>query len=413
MRRPGRAGRARRGSRSGRRDRGGRVLIVLENEPAWTSHRVRKQIETLLGEGHVVAVITRRDEGNAMFAGRAGLRLLEYPPPVETEGPLGYLIEYGYSFLAASVLSVRALRSGGVDVVQFCQPPDIYFPLARVLRWFGVRVLVDQRDLSPELYVARYGRARPGLLALLRACERRSHRGADRIICTNDYQRDRALAASGLPGRHVVTVRNGPVLAEVDAARGDESLRRGHRYLCCWVGVMGHQDRVDLLVRSIDHLVHELGRKDCEFALIGPGECQAAMVQLARQLELEEWVHFTGNLLPPEVFRYLASADLGLDASLQADISPVKLYEYMAFGLPVVAFDLPQTRVLAGGAATLAGPGDIGAHARAIDELLDRPHWRAALGETGRARVRDELAWDHQARRYAAVVGQLCSGRGR
>ena len=124
-------------------------------------------------------------------------------------------------------------------------------------------------------------------------------------------------------------------------------------------------------------------------------------------------MHFTGNLLPGEVFRYLASADLGLDASLQADIAPVKLYEYMAFGLPVVAFDLPQTRALADGAAVLAEPGDIGAHARAIDELMDRPHWRSALGEAGRARVRDELAWDHQAHRYAAVVGQLCSGRGR
>ncbi len=401
------------GRRRDRRGRAGRVLIIVENAPAWTSHRIRKQIGTLLTAGYTVTVITPRDPGNEMFTAHPGLRLLEYPPPAEAKAQLGYLIEYGYSFITASFLAFMALFSGGIDVAQFCQPPDIYFPLSRVLRWFGVRVLIDQRDLSPELYVARYGRARPGLLAMLRACERRSYRGADRIICTNDYQRDRAVKASGLPDSHVVIVRNGPVLAQVDAARGEEPLKREHRYLCCWVGVMGRQDRVDLLVRSVDYLVHKLGREDCEFALIGPGECQPGMTELAERLELQEWVHFTGSLLPGEVFRYLASADLGLDASLQADISPVKLYEYMAFGLPVVAFDLPQTRALADGAAVLAEPGDIAAHARAIDELLDRPHWRAALGETGRARVRDELAWDHQAHRYAAVVGQLCSGRGR
>ena len=227
--------------------------------------------------------------------------------------------------------------TGQVTVVQFCQPPDVYFPLAWVFRWLGVRVLVDRRDLLPELYAARYGQIRPVLLSALRMCERLSHRSADRIICTNEYQRDRAVSTSGLPDRC--------------GSQGDESLKREHQYLCCWVGAMGRQDRVDLLIASIDYVVHELGRKDCQFAIIGPGECLASMQELTHRLKLGEWVNFTGHLPPEEVFRYLATADLGVDASLQSDISPVKLYEYMAFGLPIVAFDLLQTRALSDGAA--------------------------------------------------------------
>lgn len=394
----------------GRRGRyqAGRVLIVLENEAAWTSHRVRKQINTLLDQGCSVAVITRRDPGNEQFRKRPGVRLLEYPPPPEAEGQLGYLVEYGYSFLAAGFLAFAALMSGGIDVIQFCQPPDLYFPLAWVLKRLGVRVLVDQRDLLPELYVARYGRVRPVLLSALRSCERLSHRSADRIICTNEYQRDRVLSTSGLPDSDVSIVRNGPVLTHVAKAQSDESLKRGRRYLCCWVGAMGRQDRVDLLLRSINHVVHELGRKDCQFTIIGPGECLESMQALAHRLELDEWAHFTGNLLPEDVFRHLATADLGLDASLQADISPVKLFEYMAFGLPVVAFDLLQTRALSDGAAVLTEPGDVMAHARAIDALLSCPQRCLELGRTGRAKVREELAWDHQACTYAEVMEQLC-----
>ncbi len=397
--------------RRSRPERAARVLIILENQSAWTSHRVRKQINTLLENGYSVSVITRRDPRNEELRRLRRVQILEYRPPADAQGLLGYVTEYGYSFLAAAYLSFRALVPSGIDVVQFCAPPDIYFPLAWVLKRLGVRVLIDQRDLLPELYAARFGQVRPALLSALRRFERVSHRGADSIICTNEYQRDRIAITSGLPASRVSIVRNGPVLAHVAEAQGDESLKRGHQYLCCWVGWMGRQDRLDLLVQSIDHVVHQLGRKDCQFAIIGPGEVQASMQELVNRLDLDEWVHFTGDLPPQDVFRYLATADLGVDASLQADVSPVKLYEYMAFGLPVVAFDLDETRALADGATVLVEPGNIEAHAGAIDALLSSPQRRRQLGETGRARVRDELAWDHQARVYAGVIEQLCRAK--
>jgi glycosyltransferase involved in cell wall biosynthesis len=404
--------RLRRPGRRPRRTEARGVLIILENEPAWRSHRVCKQIDTLLEAGHRVAVITQKHPGNEELRKRREVRVLEYPSPPEAERQLGYLAEYGYSFIAAALLSFRAILSYGVGVVQFCEPPDIYFPLAWVLKWLGVRVLIDQRDLLPELYVARYGRVRPFLLSALRISEQLSHRSADHIICTNEYQRERAASTSRLPPSRVAVVRNGPVLAEVARAESDEALRCGRRYLCCWVGAMGRQDRVDLLIQSIDHAVHELGRTDCQFAIIGAGECFASMRALTHRLKLDEWVHFTGRLPAQDVFRYLASADLGLDASLQSDVSPVKLYEYMAFGLPVVAFDLQETRAVSDGAAVLAEAGNVRAHARAVDALLASPQRRRDLGATGQARIRQELAWDRQGRTYARVI-QLLSRAGR
>jgi glycosyltransferase involved in cell wall biosynthesis len=310
-------------------------------------------------------------------------------------------------------LSIKVLARERIDVVQFCQPPDMYFPLAPLFRRAGARVLVDQRDLTPELYAARYGEPGRGLRRALRTSEKLSLRSADHIVCVNKYFRERALAASGVPPASISVVGNGPVLARVDAATPDESLKRGHKHLACWVGEIGRQDRVDLLIRSVHHVVRELGRTDTLFAVIGDGECLPEAKSLVHELGVGDWVHFPGFLSYDQVFQYLATADIGLDAGLQFEVSPVKAIEYMAAGLPQVAFDLPETRALAEGAALFAKPGDIVEHAQNIDALLADQVLREELGNAGRRRVRDELAWERQAVTYVETVARVSRLRAR
>ena len=94
-----------------------------------------------------------------------------------------------------------------------------------------------------------------------------------------------------------------------------------------------------------------------------------------------------------------------------------KTMEYMAFGLPVVAFDLRETRVSAGDAAVYVQPNDEQQYAEAIVALLDDEPRRALMGKLGRERVEQELAWGHQESAYLGVYervspSQACSGRG-
>jgi glycosyltransferase involved in cell wall biosynthesis len=81
--------------------------------------------------------------------------------------------------------------------------------------------------------------------------------------------------------------------------------------------------------------------------------------------------------------------------------------EYMAFGLPVVAFDLRETRVSAQGAAMYVETNKLDAYAHAIVDLVDRPEARALMGRLGRERVERELAWQHQRAAYTAVFDEL------
>jgi hypothetical protein len=209
----------------------GRVLIIVENVAAFTDHRVSKQVATLLQAGYRVVAISRRAEPGAEQRRHPRLRLLEYRAPAEPRRRIGYLREYAYSLLAATWFAFRVVVRERPDVVQFCQPPDLYFPLAMVCRALGVRVLVDQRDLLPELYAARYGQPRPAVLAVLRRMERLSLAWADRVTCVNGYLRQRALDLGAIGAERITVIGNGPVLARVTGVRGDAELRQGQRFL--------------------------------------------------------------------------------------------------------------------------------------------------------------------------------------
>ena len=381
------------------------VAVVVENVPAGVDTRLRKQIDDLVGAGFRVSVVTRRSPDNLRYRGRPEIRLLEYPEPPEPRGAAGFAVEYAVSFGWAA-LHLTGLRARTrIDVLQLCQPPDVYFPLAWLLRLGGARVVVDQRDLMPELLASRYdGRPPAALDTVLRWLERRTQRVAHHTVTVNEHLRRRLVEAGADPSR-VSVVRNGPVQARADRAVPDDALRRGHRHVVCWAGKMGPQDRVDLVLRVADHVVHAMGRTDCGFVILGDGECLDDLRRQATELGLDPWVHFTDWLPEADVFAHLVTADLGLDTSLQVEVSPVKAMEYMGCGLPVVSFDLPETRRITEGAGVLVTPGDEVGLAGAVIDLLDDPARREELGRAGRERVRDWLSWERQSPDYVRAVG--------
>lgn len=386
-----------------------RVLLMVENVSLARDHRLRKHAAALVDAGMQVTVICRRDPGNHDVH---GVRVLDYPAPTDGVGKLGFVREYLYSLVMAAVLTVRAVCSGGVDVVQVSSTPDIYFLLAAPLKLSGRRVVFDFKDLSPEIYEARYRRRTGVMYRLLTFFERASLRAADHVVAVNDAVREVAVRRGGVAADTITVVGNGPRLSRMTPRPVRPELRRGHRHLCCLVGMMGPQDSIDLGVAAVAHLVHTIGRTDCAFTFVGVGDAVADAERLVAEHRLEPWVSFPGWAERDEVFDYLSTADLGIETNLEPFVSPVKAMEYMAFGLPFVAFDVAETRALAAGAAALAAPGDVAAFAALIDGLLADPDRRAAMGRAGRRAVTETLAWEHQQGPYVAVFDRL-TGAGR
>jgi glycosyltransferase involved in cell wall biosynthesis len=144
---------------------------------------------------------------------------------------------------------------------------------------------------------------------------------------------------------------------------------------------------------------------------MGAGDCFGDLIALRDELELTDHLELTGRVPDDVVRAVLSTADLGLSPDPKNPLNDVstmnKTMEYMAFGLPVVAFDLRETRVSAGPAALYAEPNSVEAYARAIIKLLDDEPRRKEMGRLGRLRIERELAWVHQAPVYVGVYDEL------
>ena len=174
---------------------------------------------------------------------------------------------------------------------------------------------------------------------------------------------------------------------------------------------MGPQDGVDIVIRAADIVVHELGRDDIAFTLIGSGDCFDELVALRDELGLAGHVEFTGRAPDELVTRIMSTADVGLSPDPKNPLNDVstmnKSMEYMAFELPVVAFDLRETRVSVADAGVYVSPTTCGEYAGPSSTCIDDEAKRAELGKLGRIRVEQELAWNHQQRAYLGVYERL------
>ena len=389
-----------------------RILIIVENLPVPFDRRVWLECQTLVSAGYQVAVVCPMGEGDPAYEVINSVELYKYRPYAPGGGELTFVAEYVYSFCATAWQTLKARRKGRFAVMQACNPPDTFWPLALMLRWADrTKFVFDHHDLCPEMFQSRFPDGPRLLYRGLRALEWLTHRTADHVISTNDSYRDIAIKRSGKAPAAVTVVRTGPDPEKLRRGPQDPGLRRGRRYLAAFIGVMGPQDGVDIVVRAADVVVHEMGREDIAFTLIGAGDCYDELVALRDELHLNGHVEFTGRAPDDLVKKILSTADVGLSPDPKnpvADLSTMnKTMEYMAFELPVVAFDLRETRVSADEAAVYARPNDVREYAKAIVDLVDDEASRARLGKFGRMRVEDKLAWSHQAPAYLSVYERL------
>jgi glycosyltransferase involved in cell wall biosynthesis len=404
------------------------VVIIVQNLPVPLDRRVWLECRALVAAGYQVSVVCPKGPGDPAYAELDGVRIHKYAPPPQAKGLLGYALEFGYCWVRTNILVRRIWRRDRFDALQACNPPDTYWALARRYIRRGVRFVYDQHDLNPEVFRSRFGeptgRVARTQYAILCWLERRTYQSARQVIATNESYKKIAVRRGGKRPEDVTVVRSGPDTSVMRPIEADPLLRKGKRHLAVWLGIMGPQDGVDVVLKALDVLVHRMGRDDLHVALLGFGDCHEELVALAAQLNLTDHVTFTGRADAKMVAEYLSAADIGLSPDPMNPLNDVstmnKTMEYMSFALPVVAFDLAETRVSAGDAAVFVEPGDgpaddlaIERYAKAVAMLLDDPDQRVEMAVAARHRAASELDWAPQRRKYVGVFDRLFAVPGR
>jgi glycosyltransferase involved in cell wall biosynthesis len=388
-----------------------RVLIIVENLPCPFDRRVWQEARTLVVAGYGVSIICPKGKGyEKSFEEIDGIAIYRHSLPVEAEGAIGYALEYSWALAAEFYLSLKVLFQRGFDVIHACNPPDTIFLIGRFYKLFGKKFLFDHHDINPELYEAKFSR-KDFFYRLLLAFERWTFRSADVSIATNESYRQIALQRGRMAANKVFVVRSGPDLSRLKILPPNAALKMGRKYLVGYVGVMGTQEGVDLLLDAVHHIVFVRGRQDIHFGLVGGGTELQAMRDMALRTGVSDYVTFTGRVPDHDLLEMLNTADICVNPDVANEMNDKstmnKIMEYMALGKPIVQFDLTEGRTSAQEASLYARKNDATDLADKLLALLADEVMREQMGQFGRNRVVNVLSWDHEAPRLLAAYDEL------
>jgi len=395
--------------------RGKKILIIVENLPVPFDKRVWNEANALTRAGYEISIICPRGKGyEKKYEVIDGISVYRHPLPIEGNNVAGYVLEYGIAFFWELFLAFKIFFRKGFDVIHACNPPDNMFIIGFIFKLLGKKFVFDHHDINPELFIAKFGK-KGVLYKLMLLLERLTFMTADISIATNQSYKDIAVTRGKIKPENVFIVRSGPDLGKLMPVDPVKDLRQGKRYMVGYVGVIGKQDGLDYLLRAVRYIRETKKRNDILFVIMGNGaECDH-IKNYSNELQLQEIVLFTGRIPDKELIEYLSTCDVCVNPDVVNEMNDKstmnKIMEYMALGKPIVQFDLKEGRVSAREASFYARKNDEIDMAEKILELLDDPEKRKRMGEYGRKRVDNELAWQYSEKVLIEAYEKLFSGQ--
>jgi glycosyltransferase involved in cell wall biosynthesis len=377
-----------------------KVLIIVENLPVPRDPRVWNEARTLQAAGYEVAVLCPKGKGyREGYQLLDGVRIYRHAMPKEGNSVFGHLLEYFCALFWEFLFSIWIYFRFGFQVIQGCNPPDNVFLVALLFKLRGVKYIFDHHDLCPELYSSKYDRE--DLFYKVQVwLEKATFRCSDVAIATNNSYRQIALSRGRMHEDDVFVVRNGPDLKTFTAVPPNPIHKHGKQYLIGYVGNMGTQEGIDILL-DVALELKKRGRSDVHFTCIGGGPGLPSLRKMVDEKDLGDTVTFTGRISDEALLEILSTADICVNPDrpclMNSMSTMIKIMEYMALGKPIVQFEGVEGRFSAQASSLYSQcEGDIVQDfAKKILWLLDRPEERMRMGELGRRRVEEQLAWEH------------------
>ncbi len=288
----------------------------------------------------------------------------------------------------------------------------IGWPVSRAM---GCPLVFDfQGSLTAEMLDHNFLSSRSFAYRPFRWLERTINHLADAIITSSRPAADLLIREFGCSAAKIFSVIDGvdtevfqPVWAYTDQERNRLRQALGippGRRVVVYLGLLAEYQGCTHLLKAAARILRH--RNDVHFLLMGyPGENRYRA--LAERLDVASWVTFTGRVPYERAPRYLSAGDVAVAPKLATTEANGKLLNYMALGLPTVAFDLPVNRDVLGPAGVYAPVGDVDALAQKLLDVLEDQSDAVARGHELRRRAVEQFSWDLAIRQILEVYQQL------
>lgn len=354
-----------------------------------------KECKTLARAGYEVVLIVPRDQ-TCTCEIIDGVRVLSVPKPTNRRERMTRTLWSVY----------RAALREHADAYHFHDPEMMI--VGFLLKLQGKRVVYDVHEDIPRQIMTRHWIPRRLRGIVSRGVETMELAGTrlwDGIVAVTP------TIARRFPADKTILVQNFPIRDElIPVAPLPYHTRPA---LVAYVGKIEGVRGAREMVRTMAALPSSI---DIRFAMAG----EFAHNGLKNELRQEPgWnrTHPLGWLTRPEIATLLARARIGLvvlhPVENYIDAQPIKLFEYMAAGMPVIASDFPRWRALIGDirCCLFVDPLDPCAIAQAIRWLLEHPDEAAAMGQRGQAAVRDVFNWEAEGARLVGFYDDMLNAQ--
>jgi glycosyltransferase involved in cell wall biosynthesis len=302
-------------------------------------------------------------------------------------------------------------------------PPDFIYERASLYatagitaaRVFGVPLLLE---INAPLAAEQTAYRATGFGELAAQGERWTLNNADAVLAVSAELRKHVLSLGAAPA-NVHVLPNGVDASLFHPGKADPALRRklmlGRGAILGFVGGLRPWHGVEVLPELLARLSQR--HRNLRLVITGDGELRLKLESEFRRRGLDQRVTFTGLLLHEEIPAVIRHFDVAVAPYPVHDhdfyFSPLKLFEYLACGVPVVAPRLGQIgEVVTDGKTGLLYPaGDMDALVAGCERLLASPRLRTTIGQAGARLVRREFTWDRNAERVVELARGLIAAR--
>ncbi|MGM9320553.1 glycosyltransferase [Deinococcus aquaticus] len=368
-------------------------MIVVENMSVPADRRVWNEALALSNDGYNVSVISPCHGSDVEHEILEGVNIYRFKIRNSMKGKLQYIEEYLWALKGIRDKLRIIHKRMPIDVIQICNPPDILFLSVIPYKFSGVKIIFDHHDLAPEMAAEKFGNNR-ALKFLMLACEWMTFKISDKVISTNQSHKDIAIRRGGIKESDIEIVMSAPSIKNIPKRNRPDNICIGY------MGIVGEQDGVEYYIYAVKTFIMLYGNEKASFKLIGDGPYMGEINKLINELELGSIIECTGFLKGEEYRSHMSQISIGVSPDTKNNYSDRctmnKTLEYMAMGIPFVAFPLDETLKIAEGSGIFVEDRNYIAMALAIRKLIDDKLLSEKLGRLGREKFLSEINWENQ-----------------